>query len=206
MKTITKFLMLLIVVMLYNCNSMNSIAKIKRQSLFKNNGKLEATLFTAHTDATQRISIIMADSTGKFKTFSENPPDAALESAMSVFAKATVNGKKAGKVDAETKVEFAKSIAELGKRSEAINFQRDGMFRLSELYNNGALGNKELVVLIDSLQSRTVRIVELNANNELKTTELKIIQEINSILKQADSTSTKPTTKELISLMNKKNN
>jgi len=145
----------------------------------------------------------MADGNGKFITFSENPPDAALESAMSVFAKATVDGKTAGKVDAETKVEFAKSIAELGKRSEAINFQRDGMFRLSELSNNGALTNTDLVALIDSLQRRTVRIVELNANNELETTKLKRLQEINSILKQADSTSTKLTSKELLELMKK---
>ena len=183
---------------------MNSIAKIERQSHFKNkNGNLEPTIFTAHTDATQRISIIMADGSGKFVTFSENPPDAALESAMSVFAKATVDGKEAGKVDAETKVEFAKSIAELGKRSEAINFHRDGMFRLSELFNNGALGATELVVLIDSLQRRTVRIVELNAKNELETAKLKRLQEINFILKQADSTSAKPTSTELIDLMKK---
>lgn len=203
MKTITRLLILSILATLYSCNSMKSIAKIERQSHFKDkNGNLEATLFTAHTDATQRISIIMADSQGKFVTFSENPPDAALESALSVFAKATIDGKEAGKVDAETKVEFAKSIAELGKRSEAINFQRDGMFRLSELSNNGALDNAELVVLIDSLQRRTVRIVELNAKNELETAKLKRLQEINSILKQADSTSKKPTSKELINLMN----
>ena len=205
MKTITKFLILLIAIMLHSCNSMKSIAKIERQSLFKNEKTkaLEPTLFTAHTDATQRISIIMADGNGKFITFSENPPDAALESAMSVFAKATVDGKTAGKVDAETKVEFAKSIAELGKRSEAINFQRDGMFRLSELSNNGALSNTDLVILIDSLQRRTVRIVELNANNELETTKLKKLQEINSILKQADSTSTKLTSKEILELIKK---
>jgi len=205
MKTTTKLLILLITVIFYSCNSMQSIAKIERQSLFKNEKTkaLEPTLFTAHTDATQRISIIMADGNGKFITFSENPPDAALESAMSVFAKATVDGKTAGKVDAETKVEFAKSIAELGKRSEAINFQRDGMFRLSELSNNGALTNTDLVALIDSLQRRTVRIVELNANNELETTKLKRLQEINSILKQADSTSTKLTSKELLELMKK---
>ncbi|MWW25749.1 hypothetical protein [Algibacter lectus] len=204
MKTITKFLILLIVVMLYSCNSMKSIAKIERQSLFKNEKTkaLEPTLFTAHTDATQRISIIMADGNGKFITFSENPPDAALESAMTVFAKATVDGKTAGKVDAQTKVEFAKSIAELGKRSEAINFQRDGMFRLSELFNNGALTKAELAILIDSLQKRTVKIVELNVKNELETTKLKRLQEINSILKQADSTSAKPTSKELIKLLN----
>jgi len=204
MKTITKLSILLIAIMLYSCNSMKSIAKIERQNLFVDkNGIPQPTLFTAHTDATQRISIIMADSKGKFVTFSENPPDAALESAMSVFAKATVDGKTAGKVDAETKVEFAKSIAELGKRSEAINFQRDGMFRLSELFNNGALTNSDLLILIDSLQRRTVRIVQLNAMNELETTKLKKLKEINSILNQADSTSKKPTSKELIELLKK---
>ena len=204
MKKIIQFLTILITIMLFSCSSMKSIAKIERENIFKdNNGNLEPTLFTAHTDATQRISIIMVNGEGKFITFSENPPDAALESAMSVFAKAIVDGKEAGKVDAQTKVEFAKSIAELGKRSEAINFQRDGMFRLSELFNNEALTATELVVLIDSLQSRTVRIVELNVKNELETTKLKRLQEINSILKHADSTSTKPTSKELIDLLKK---
>ena len=76
------------------------------------------------------------------------------------------------------------------------------MFRLSELFNNGALTKAELVILIDSLQKRTVKIVELNVSNELETTKLKRLQEINSILKQADSTSAKPTSKELIKLLN----
>lgn len=201
MKTNTKLLILIIAGILYSCNS----TKVEQKSLFKNGKNIEPTLFIAHTDALQRFSIIMADSSGKFTTFSENPPDAAFETALTVFAKATVDGKNAGKVDAETKVEFAKSIAELGKRSEAINFQRDGMFRLSELSNNGALSKPELVVLIDSLQSRTLRIVALNTKNELEITKLKQLKEINSILKRADSTSAKPTSKELVELLKGQN-
>ncbi|MGJ5641140.1 hypothetical protein [Formosa sp. S-31] len=202
LKTIYKLLTISIILLLYGCNSTKSIGEIERQSLFKDkNGNPEPTLFTARTDASQRISIIMANNEGKFITFSENPPDVALESAMSVFAKANIDAKKAGKIDAQTKVEFAKSIAELGKRSEAINFLRDGMFRLSELFNNGALKDTQLIILIDSLQSRAVKIAKFNSISELEKTKLKRLQEINSILKQADSTSIKPTSEEIIQLL-----
>jgi len=186
-----------------SCNSTRSIAHIERQSHFTGKkGKLQPTIFTAHTDATQRISIIMADGTGKFITFSENPPDAAIESAMSVFAKAEVEGKEAGKVNAETKIEFAKTIAELGKRSEAINFQRDGMFRLSELYNNGGLSKENLYVLIDCLQKRSVTMAEIDFKNDTEQIKLRQLEEVNNILSKADSTSAKPKSSDLIKILN----
>ncbi len=201
-KQILTLLSLTLVFLITSCNSTRSIAKIERQSLYKDkNGNIESTFFTVHTDATQRISIVMAGKDGKFVTFSENPPDAAIESAMSIFAKAEIEGKKAGSVNAETKVEFAKTIAELGKRSEAINLQRDGMFRLSELYNNGGLTKTELKSLIDSLQTRTVRIVTINSNSEIENIKLKQLETLNKILSKADSTSTKPTSSDLIKLL-----
>jgi hypothetical protein len=192
-----------IVVLLFSnfiagCNSTRSVAIIKRQSLFKDNaGRLEPTLFTSHTDATQRISIIMADANGKFITFSENPPDAAIQSALGVAAKADV----VGKVTAEAQLDFAKTIAELGKRSEAINFHRDGMFRLSEMFNNKALDGSQLAILIDSLQNKSMRIAFFAAQSEIERARLDKFKTLNELFAKADSTGARPTSVEIIELL-----
>lgn len=182
-----------------SCNSYKSVGTINRESLYVDDqGNPQPTLFTARTDATQRISVIIADKDGNFKTFSENPPDAAAEAAMSIFAKADVKGK----VTAETKAEFAKTIAELGKRSEAISFQRDGMFRISEMLNNGGIEKQEIIPLIETLQSKALEIAKYSAEIEIEKAKVDRIKEINILLDKADPASPKPDISELLELIN----
>ena len=197
-KIYTTIFVLLFANFIVSCNSTRSVAIIERQRLFKDdNGRIEPTLFTSHTDATQRISIIIADASGRFTTFSENPPDAAIQSALGAAAKADV----VGKVNAEAQLNFAKTIAELGKRSEAINFHRDGMFRLSEMFNNGALTGTELRVLIDSLQNKTMRIASFAVQGEIEKAKLDKLKTLNQLFAQTDSTATRPSSAEVIELL-----
>jgi hypothetical protein len=90
----------------------------------------QGTFMWSHYDATKRGSMMYIDKDGKVRILAENPPDAAIQSITSITSSANVDGK----VDAKLAFETSKSIAELGKRTAAVNMLRDALYRLNEIY------------------------------------------------------------------------
>jgi hypothetical protein len=138
-------LMVVVAILLFSCDAINKGRKgagISRQNLFVNstNSKTEPTLFWAHYDANQRGSMLYVDSTQKVRVLAENPPDAAIQSIVGITAK--VKGiEGAGEIEAAFNAQ--KSIAELGKRTAAVNMLRDALYRLNEMYYATVDENKE---------------------------------------------------------------
>lgn len=113
----------------FNQAKANSRAGIMRATQFKEKNKIAPNLFWSHFDATKRSAIIYTDSTTKgFKVLAEVTPDAALQKTLELASKASV----LGKVDAETQVKTASTIAQLGQRTANVNMLRDALYRLAE--------------------------------------------------------------------------
>lgn len=91
----------------------------------------KGTLTWAHYDASKRGSMIYVDKSGNVRILAENPPDAAIQSITEISAKVG-EIKGVGSVDAALKTQ--RSIAELGKRTAAVNMMRDALYRLNEMY------------------------------------------------------------------------
>ena len=87
------------------------------------------TFLWSHYDATKRGSVMYVKN-GKIRVLAENSPDAAFQSMAEIAAKTDVNGK----VNAELAVKTQRTIAELGKRTAAVNMLRDALYRLNEMY------------------------------------------------------------------------
>lgn len=91
----------------------------------------KGTLTWAHYNATKRGSMIYVDPEGNVRILAENPPDAAIQSITEISAKVgDIEG--VGSVEAALKTQ--RSIAELGKRTAAVNMMRDALYRLNEMY------------------------------------------------------------------------
>lgn len=132
-----KILLLILTISLYSCGSLKDNfdhsssrkeAGIVRIPQFQ---KGEGTLTWAHYDATKRGSMIYVDKSGNVRILAENPPDAAIQSITEISAKVG-EIKGVGSVDAALKTQ--RSIAELGKRTAAVNMMRDALYRLNEMY------------------------------------------------------------------------
>jgi len=129
-------MLLAIIFILNSCGTINEsrkVAGISKQALFLTDDKedIQPTLFWAHYDATQRGSMLYVGSDKKVRVLAENPPDAAIQSIVKIGAE--LKGIE-GIGDAELALETQKSIAELGKRTAAVNMLRDALYRLNELY------------------------------------------------------------------------
>ncbi|MGG8495805.1 hypothetical protein ACQY1Q_05275 [Tenacibaculum sp. TC6] len=103
---------------------------IKVPTYLDKNGKTQETFMWSHYDATKRGSLMYLDKKGNIRVLAENPPDAAIQSITNITAKTKINDK----VDAELALSASKSIAELGKRTAAVNMLRDALYRLNEMY------------------------------------------------------------------------
>ncbi len=90
----------------------------------------KGTFMWSHYDATKRGSLMYIDKNERIRVLAENPPDAAIQSITNITASADIDGK----VDAKLAMETSKSIAELGKRTAAVNMLRDALYRLNEMY------------------------------------------------------------------------
>lgn len=88
-------------------------------------------------DATRRSSFIKMDP-GRITVLAEVQPDAALELARSFSATANAKMAKGDLSSGDVNLQSAsfQSIAELGKRTIAVNMQRDALYRLSEMFLN----------------------------------------------------------------------
>lgn len=134
-KLTTSIIILVTTLILSSCGSINEsrkVAGISKQKLFLDgSGEIQPTLFWAHYDATQRGSMLYVGRDKKVRVLAENPPDAAIQSIVKIGAE--LKGVK-GIEDAELAFETQRNIAELGKRTAAVNMLRDALYRLNELY------------------------------------------------------------------------
>lgn len=111
--------------------SCNSAAKI---SLLKDNND---AVFANHVsyDASRRGSLIFKNEKDKIVVISEPPPDVATKLATDLGAKVNVQDA----VETEAYLSTSKAIAELGKRTAAVNMLRDALYKMSEMNLSGTL-------------------------------------------------------------------
>ncbi|WP_420399638.1 hypothetical protein [Flagellimonas sp.] len=139
MKKISSLLLILALAVLSSCAGLKSSFDHSYSSARKKAGIVrvpqyksgQGTLTWAHYDATKRGSMIYVDGNGNVRILAENPPDAAIQSITEISAKV---GSVEGVENIEAALKTQRSIAELGKRTAAVNMMRDALYRLNEMY------------------------------------------------------------------------
>lgn len=118
----TKILSLVVLWTIISCSSASKISELKDNS---------GTVFANHIsyDASRRGSLIYKDAKNNLVVISEPPPDVATKLATDLGAKVNVNGA----VETEAYLSTSKAIAELGKRTAAVNMLRDALYKMSEM-------------------------------------------------------------------------
>lgn len=91
------------------------------------------------------------------KVLAEPAPDAIASTAISFVAEAA---SKAQQVDGKVDVEYTRTVAELAGRGQTVLVVREALYRLNELFLNGALG-KEPVMVAQLFQSSMDAVVML---------------------------------------------
>jgi hypothetical protein len=139
---------LLLFILLAGTVSGQRKASIEQLQLFKDRGTsaIEPTLFWAQYDATRRGSMLYVDKNQRIRMLSENPPDAAMETIMGITAK--VKGLQGDVGEAEAAFNSQKSVADLAKRTAAVNMLRDALYRLNELYYATADEKKDIIQML----------------------------------------------------------
>lgn len=131
-------------------------ATLERLQLFKDksSNKIEPTLFWAQYDATRRGSMLYVDENQRVRVLAENPPDAAIESILAITA--NVKGLKGDVGEAEAAFNSQKSIADLAKRTAAVNMLRDALYRLNELYYATADEKKDILETLRGFENKDI--------------------------------------------------
>ncbi|MBP2616796.1 hypothetical protein [Chryseobacterium jejuense] len=130
-------------------------ASIEQFQLFKSqDNKIEPTLFWAQYDATRRGSMLYVDQNQRIRMLSENPPDAAMETIMGITAK--VKGLQGDVGEAEAAFNAQKSVADLAKRTAAVNMLRDALYRLNELYYATADEKKDIIQMLQDFKNSSI--------------------------------------------------
>lgn len=88
------------------------------------------TFLWAHYDASKRSSVMYLSENGELRVLAENSPDVAYQTILDIGAKVKVTDE----VDAETALKTQRSVAQLGKRTAAVNMLRDALYRINEIY------------------------------------------------------------------------
>ncbi|HIC8646180.1 TPA: hypothetical protein ACW7X5_003452, partial [Elizabethkingia meningoseptica] len=148
---------LLLILGLYGCAPVSKIS-----DLTNTNGQVLA--HHVSYDASRRGSIIFTDKQGKIIVISEPPPDVATKLATELGAKADV----IGKVNTELYLQTTKSIAELGKRTSAVNILRDALYKLSELKLKNDSLDKQTVALFMKILDVAQSVSQVELQNEIK--------------------------------------
>lgn len=94
-----------------------------------------STFFWSYFDASKRASLISANQNGKLRVLAENPPDMAFSSVKNIVSALKLEVATV-KVGAESRVELAKEVVQLGQRTAIVNILRDAMYRLNESFYN----------------------------------------------------------------------
>ncbi|WP_336664527.1 hypothetical protein [Elizabethkingia meningoseptica] len=150
---------LLLILGLYGCAPVSKIS-----DLTNTNGQVLA--HHVSYDASRRGSIIFTDKQGKIIVISEPPPDVATKLATEIGAKADVFGK----VNSELYLQTTKSIAELGRRTSAVNILRDALYKLSELKLKNDSLDKQTVALFIKILDVAQSVSQAELQNEIKET------------------------------------
>jgi hypothetical protein len=135
MKTIPLLFLLSIAILTTSCSVFEKSASISTQELYTNKkegeNKEQGTLFWAQYDASKRGSMVFVDPDNNVRVLSENPPDVAMQTITELSTKIKGTG-EISEVEAILKTQ--QSVAELGKRTAAVNMLRDALYRLNEMY------------------------------------------------------------------------
>ncbi|OPC32056.1 hypothetical protein BAX97_12280 [Elizabethkingia meningoseptica] len=172
---------LLLILGLYGCAPVSKIS-----DLTNTNGQVLA--HHVSYDASRRGSIIFTDKQGKIIVISEPPPDVATKLATELGAKADV----IGKVNTELYLQTTKSIAELGKRTSAVNILRDALYKLSELKLKNDSLDKQTVALFMKILDVAQSVSQVELQNEIKETAKAETEKIEAKTKEALATGTTP--------------
>ncbi|HLS36753.1 MAG TPA: hypothetical protein VK023_00650 [Sphingobacterium bovisgrunnientis] len=170
MKAIKTMLLFLVAFMSFTgCGAIKSKtgrgkASISRIAQFEE-GK--GTFLWSQYDATRRGSVMYVTYDGRIRVLSENAPDAALQSITEITGK--LDGLKGDIAKAEAMFKTQKSIAELGKRTAAVNMLRDALYRLNEIYYATAEEKKNNQEL---LSSNTIGVLDDNKLRLLSSTTI----------------------------------
>lgn len=114
---------------------------------------------------------------GELRVLAENSPDVAYQTILDIGAKVKVTDE----VDAETALKTQRSVAQLGKRTAAVNMLRDALYRINEIYYASQDYKKRL---IDSaLFSKNTALKDL-LNTNLNSDNFKAESFDNSTLKE----------------------
>lgn len=95
------------------------------------------TSYWLNYDAARRGGFVLAEKGKKGMVLSEPAPDASASTALKLIAKAADGAQK---LSGELNYEYSRTVAELAGRSQNVLILREALYRLSELYVNGAFG------------------------------------------------------------------
>ncbi len=177
-------------------------ASMTRQPLYTidKNGDKQGSLFWAQYTASRRGSMIFVDPNNNVRILSENPPDVAVASITELSAKL----KASDEIDAEAVLRTQRSIAELGKRTAAVNMLRDALYRLNEIYystrdekkemrkdlisNDASFLNDEKDSIVDIAKGLFESTIEENDLKELFIKIMETVQEVSKFEAEASVT------------------
>jgi hypothetical protein len=128
-------------------------------------GKLKVVNF----DATRRATYVVLHSDGSVRIAAEPPPDVALSILASLAAKFSVPGGVEG-VDGSASVD--EDAVELAGRTTLVLIHRDLLFRLAEMYANGAIDEVEYQALYKDVLAAGKALADAG----VKSAEAKLIQ------------------------------
>lgn len=139
------FFLALVIILNFNCAYLyketrlnKKSAGIAKMSMYKDTAKIDEeyktlpTVYWSHYDATQRSGLYLVQPDGRVKILSENPPDAAVTTAITALASAQYKDS----LRAEAAFTAIKSVAELGSRNATNYLVRDLAFRIESLKLN----------------------------------------------------------------------
>lgn len=182
-RTLILIAIISLVITIYGCSSLNSVATIKRESLYAANENATGTLFSVNSDATRRVGFVFVDKDGKMKALLEPPPDAVAAAVSNLTAKLGVS-----KVTAEATDAITKTNDILASRGIIVELQRGQLFQLSLLYFSDALNKdqvkEELDKIIDSSKQLTLM-------QNTSTSNKAILDSLETIIKNMDDSDIK---------------
>ncbi|TPN86975.1 hypothetical protein [Aquimarina algicola] len=139
-----------------NTNARSGIMRVKQ---FTNK---PTTLMWAHHDPTQRQTLMYVDENGNIKILAEQSPDAGLSRNLNLTTKAKVEGT----IDAEVAIKTAAELEKLTNRTTSLMITRESLYRLAEMYFNGAIDKGKYEILFKEVINQTKELIKEEAKLE----------------------------------------
>lgn len=155
---------LLVLVFLFGCTP-----STRKTSVLK----LEQGTSVVDYSTTQRGAYVRSDieTPGRVLVCAEPPPDVAVGVTTDLTTKLNFSEV----INPELKANIAEQIIDLAKREQALQIQREALYRLCELHANGVLENKQVV----QMYQEVIDIVKLVALAEQGEAAAEIIKAFN---------------------------